>query len=1448
MSELSQPAAPPPNLVLTADEKKVFGQLFQAADTQNLGVITGELAVKFFEKSGLKPQVLGEIWGIADTENRGLLTKVGFSVALRLIGQAQSGQAPRPELAQFPGPLPTFKGVNLNWPAAPGSPQQSTQIPPAPTSPIQQQLSGSGIAVPRLSPEDVVRFNNLFENSGPVDGLLPGESARQIFEKAKLPNSTLGLIWGLVDRQQRGALGPNEFVVAMHLIQCTMNGSMPGLPTSLPQALFDAASRAPRPVTGDGRPRPPPGTGPRPVPTGAPTVPPIPRQFNPTRAQSPLRQQYTPPPMPPPSAPPPGPADVPWAITAVEKAKFDNHFQEVDTGLKGYITGEEAVPFFSGSKLPEEALAQIWDLADIEKNGSLTREEFAIAMYLIRQERNRGTNGKGLPDALPLSLIPPSMRSRLGYTPQGPPKPPGPFDNPVPEPPKSNLDELFGLDDSFTSGSSAQPSTTGAAPLNTALANTSDFSGPRSPLPAPTATSSVSLFGTKPFVPSSAFGQNIITPSATGGTTSSKDTPSHLDDLLDPEVNKKLTSESTELANLSNQIGSLTKQTQDLKMKRISTDQNVVNVANEKHNIELKLAQLRQSYENEERELKRVEELLATSRAETTRLRNDCVMVEASLSDLRNQKAQVQAAYDGDIRENLSLKEKMKTANQETNELKKQLEKLKHEARQQKGLVAINKKQLATSEAERERVKGEIEREKADIAVANQELSRGASPQPPASPTLSQTSTMSTNPFNANPFHRKSPPVPVQETASVEKRFQESHGLFDSSPQSTFATPASNPGQNAFDNVFGSFTAPSGTGPPPPTSFSRQNTGNKEPTRSTAFSAQSATESAFGGSTPPTSPPTSSYSSHTAEIPPSIGSPHITSAFLPLTLNRTESTTSSVQVQPPSESAFSRPDTPTAWPGTLTEPKPESEVLDAFRPSPLSHTSTIDQQDAPKTLERTRTGSTTTGSPVAARTADKRDSASDFGAPNSPVSAHLRESFSGIDIHAPIKPTATGESYLSTMSNRSRVSQAKSEPLNFGFASQETRGAQAAKDDFDAAFSSFGQTKVERPSTSKEEFPPIRELQNDDESDTASETGGFDDNFTPASPKGKKTGGGAAEGAEKPAAVLAVLEPSAAKSLISSPNTPLPGPNSQAPPPNYAPTASGQSTDGPAFPPEFTNLLPSRTDPIKTNTNNPPAQTAGTAKMFLASPTMTPPAPSSNADSFFGHSIASTTQAGPSVQPASDYSAFSTVQSKPSAAPGTRDKSAFDLDDSESLFKDLSEAREANSKGDEYDNFSTDHGYAEFNDMFDTPALPKQVPPSGKNISEDDDFSAFQFNTLQTTQPSGSNDDWDALFASLDKPDQAGPHIDAAVIGQANGGEVDANDAFDVAGPQVITMNLTGQKKVDSDVRKLQTMGFSEDQAALALKKFDNNLSKASNFLLDQSGSQGVNKSIAFSD
>ncbi len=49
------------------------------------------------------------------------------------------------------------------------------------------------------------------------------------------------------------------------------------------------------------------------------------------------------------------------------------------------------------------------DLADIRKEGKLTREEFAVAMHLI----NDKLAGKPLPSTLPMSTVPPGLRSQV---------------------------------------------------------------------------------------------------------------------------------------------------------------------------------------------------------------------------------------------------------------------------------------------------------------------------------------------------------------------------------------------------------------------------------------------------------------------------------------------------------------------------------------------------------------------------------------------------------------------------------------------------------------------------------------------------------------------------------------------------------------------------------------------------------------------------------------------------------------------------------------------------------------------------------------------------------------------------------------------------------------------------------------------------------------------------
>jgi epidermal growth factor receptor substrate 15 len=77
----------------TPSEIALTSQIFTLADPQNVGIVTGDIAVKILTGASLSHAVLGEIWGIADKDNNGFLTKKGVAIALRLIGYAQKGES-----------------------------------------------------------------------------------------------------------------------------------------------------------------------------------------------------------------------------------------------------------------------------------------------------------------------------------------------------------------------------------------------------------------------------------------------------------------------------------------------------------------------------------------------------------------------------------------------------------------------------------------------------------------------------------------------------------------------------------------------------------------------------------------------------------------------------------------------------------------------------------------------------------------------------------------------------------------------------------------------------------------------------------------------------------------------------------------------------------------------------------------------------------------------------------------------------------------------------------------------------------------------------------------------------------------------------------------------------------------------------------------------------------
>jgi hypothetical protein len=55
--------------------------------------------------------------------------------------------------------------------------------------------------------------------------------------------------------------------------------------------------------------------------------------------------------------------------------------------------------------------AQLWSLADIDKDGHLDSDEFAVIVYLIDAIKQKHIDG--VPPELPSSLVPPSKRQHL---------------------------------------------------------------------------------------------------------------------------------------------------------------------------------------------------------------------------------------------------------------------------------------------------------------------------------------------------------------------------------------------------------------------------------------------------------------------------------------------------------------------------------------------------------------------------------------------------------------------------------------------------------------------------------------------------------------------------------------------------------------------------------------------------------------------------------------------------------------------------------------------------------------------------------------------------------------------------------------------------------------------------------------------------------------------------
>ncbi|XP_035379221.1 epidermal growth factor receptor substrate 15-like 1 isoform X2 [Electrophorus electricus] len=219
-------------------------------------------------------------------------------------------------------------------------------------------------------------FESFYRQVDPGNTGRVGPTEAALFlKKSGLPDITLGKIWDLADPEGKGFLDKQGFYVALRLVACAQSGqdvSIASLNLTVPPPKFkDPSSPSLSGTSGDSH----------------------------------------------------------WAVRPEEKSKFDCIFESL-TPVNGLLSGEKVKPVLMNSKLPVDVLGKVWDLSDIDKDGHLDKDEFAVAMHLVY----RALEKEPVPSVLASSLIPPSKRKKSagplpGMAPVLPGSPPPPKDS-----------------------------------------------------------------------------------------------------------------------------------------------------------------------------------------------------------------------------------------------------------------------------------------------------------------------------------------------------------------------------------------------------------------------------------------------------------------------------------------------------------------------------------------------------------------------------------------------------------------------------------------------------------------------------------------------------------------------------------------------------------------------------------------------------------------------------------------------------------------------------------------------------------------------------------------------------------------------------------------------------------------------------------------------------------
>lgn len=339
-----------------------------------------------------------------------------------------------------------------------------------------------------------------------------------------------------------------------------------------------------------------------------------------------------------------------WAITQQEQEKYDQLFNGIDILNNQYITGEQSMNFFLKSGLSTEDLSQIWELADISKSGKLTREEFYIAMHLIRQKKS----GMELPLTLPACLVPPSYR-------------------------------VANITNSVASNS--PPS----AMLSSNLYKNQPLGSNPSVLASQSSSYETNL---------NKYSTNMNNNS---NTNSGVDALRNLNINAENEINHL----KTDIQQIENHITNINQENQTLKSKHTHLDSEIKELTEKKHELALKLSKLRVDYDTENLMINDLKATLVRETQTKEAAQMECQHIESLLEGLKNEKLFIEHDIERSKEETAQLNQRTRELNADYLAIKEEIERLTAEQKHQNDILNVTRQMTIAEQQRLEQTKQE---------------------------------------------------------------------------------------------------------------------------------------------------------------------------------------------------------------------------------------------------------------------------------------------------------------------------------------------------------------------------------------------------------------------------------------------------------------------------------------------------------------------------------------------------------------------------------------------------------------------------------------------------------------------------------------------------------------------------------------------------------------------